>query len=83
MRYTDTWYTTTVIDEFRKKDITIIVDYKLWSEDKWSVNIKLKNPISNNWNWDITLYYEHSIKSLEGAKEMARLFVENNFTTWL
>ena len=83
MRYTDTWYTTLVTEEFRKKDITIIVDYQLWDDETRSVTIKLKNPISNRWNWDVTMYYEYWIKDLEGAKEMAKLFVENNFTTWL
>ena len=85
LKNADTRYTTAVKDEFRKKDISIIAYYELWDYDAegyfWSVTIKLKTTrVAAS---EVFLYDEYKIKKLEDAKEIARLYVENNFTTGL
>ena len=84
-KQSDTRYTTAVKDEFRKKDISIIAYYELWDFDAeglfWGLTIRLK--AQRIWDRDFILYNENKIKTLEEAKEIARLYVENNFTTGL
>jgi len=77
----DTRYTVSIEEEYRKRDIIIRAYYELWeydSENFWGLVIKLVTE-----NTSTTLYTEVKIKTLEEAREIARLYVENNFTTGL
>lgn len=77
----DTRYTISLEEEYRKRDIIIRAYYDLWEYDGekfWGLVIKLVTE-----NTSTHLYTEGKIKTLEEARDIARLYVENNFTTGL